>query len=357
MKKVLLNLIKLILFFGIGFGILYLVYQKENAAFHEQCVLDGVPLSECSLPQKLINDFASVNYFWIVTIMLVFTISNISRALRWNMLFHPMKIFPKTINAFLTIMLGYFANLGFPRIGEVIRAGTFAKYENIKMDKVLGTIVVDRVMDVICLLIVIGLALILEYDTMYEFVGPYLKSFFQGKTTLLMILGAVGILSILAVLLFRKALLNSGIGKKITGIFSGFADGIKSVGQLKSPASFVFHTIVIWVCYFLMAYLCFFAFEPTAHLGPVVGLMVFVFGAFGIVIPSPGGLGTYHFLVIACLTMYGISSDDALSYANINFFSLVLGCNVLLGLAALLLLPIINKDYKPITKELETVNV
>ncbi len=349
MKKILLNLIKLILFFGIGFGILYLVYQKENTAFIEQCRIDGTPDDECSLPQKLIDDFASVNYIWIIIIMLVFTISNFSRALRWNMLFHPMKIYPKKANAFLTIMLGYFANLGFPRIGEVIRAGTFAKYENIKMDKVLGTIVVDRVMDVICLLIVIGLALLLEYDTMYEFVGPYLGKFFAGKTTLLLVLGIGSIVGFLSLIFFRKALINSKIGQKVTGIFSGFADGIKSVGKLENPALFLFHTFIIWFSYFLMAYLCFFAFAPTAHLGPVVGLMVFVFGAFGIVIPSPGGLGTYHFLVIACLTMYGINSDDALSYANINFFSLVLGCNVVLGIASLIILPIINKNYKPKT--------
>jgi len=277
-------------------------------------------------------------------------VSNISRALRWNMLFHPMNIFPKPINAFLTIMLGYFANLGFPRIGEVVRAGTFAKYEQIKMDKVLGTIVVDRLADVACLLIVMGLALILEYDTMYSFVGPYLESFFEGKSTLLIILGIVAVVVLAGLFFFRNALWNSSVGKKVSNLFSGFADGLKSVGQLKNPALFLFHTFVIWVAYFLMAYLCFFAFEPTAHLSPVVGLMVFVFGAFGIVIPSPGGLGTYHFLVIACLTMYGISSDDALSYANINFFSLVLGCNVLLGLLALLILPIINKNYQPINK-------
>lgn len=352
MKKVLLNLVKLILFFGIGFGILYLVYQKENTKFLEQCKLDGTPMADCSLPQKLINDFASADVFWILVIMLIFTISNFARALRWNMLFHPMDIFPKLYNSFFTIMLGYFANLGFPRIGEVIRAGTFSRYEKIKIDKVLGTIVVDRVMDVLCLLVVILLALALEYDKIYEFLGPYLP---EGSG--LFLLGGIGIAGLVIAFLLRKTFFNSKIGQKVSGILSGFVDGLKSVMQLKSPALFGVYTFVIWFSYFLMAYLCFFAFEPTSHLGPTVGLMVFVFGAFGIVIPSPGGLGTYHFLVIACLTMYGISSDDALSYANINFFSLVLGCNVLLGVMSLILLPILNRNYEPISKELETADV
>ena len=97
----------------------------------------------------------------------------------------------------------------------------------------------------------------------------------------------------------------------------------------------------------MMTYLCFFAYEPTAGLSPVAGLMVFVFGAFGIVIPSPGGMGTFHFLAIQALAMYGISGGDAFSFANILFFSVQLGCNVVVGIVALIILPIINQNYNP----------
>ena len=102
--------------------------------------------------------------------------------------------------------------------------------------------------------------------------------------------------------------------------------------------------------YFVMTYLCFFAFEPTAYLVPIVGLIVFVFGGWGVVIPSPGGMGTYHFLAQTALSMYGISGEDGFSWANISFFSIQLGCNISIGILALLLLPWLNKDYKPVSK-------
>ena len=96
--------------------------------------------------------------------------------------------------------------------------------------------------------------------------------------------------------------------------------------------------------YFLMTYVCFFAFEPTAHLSATVALVVFVFGGWGIVIPSPGGMGTYHFLATTALGFYGIAGDDGFSWSNISFFTIQIGCNISVGLLALVLLPIINRS-------------
>jgi len=110
--------------------------------------------------------------------------------------------------------------------------------------------------------------------------------------------------------------------------------------------AFVFHSILIWFCYFAMTYVIFFAFKPTEHLGPVAGLVVFVFGTLGIVFPSPGGMGSYHFLVEEGLTLYGVGEADAFSFANIMFFSVQLFCNVLFGILALIILPIYNKTEK-----------
>lgn len=101
--------------------------------------------------------------------------------------------------------------------------------------------------------------------------------------------------------------------------------------------------------YFAMTYLSFFAFGPTAHLAPIAGLIVFVFGGWGIVIPSPGGMGTYHYLAQVALAMYGVNGDDGFSWANISFFSIQLGCNISIGIIALILLPIINRNYKSIS--------
>jgi len=106
---------------------------------------------------------------------------------------------------------------------------------------------------------------------------------------------------------------------------------------------FILHSVNIWLMYYLMTYFCFLSFALTAELSPVIALVVFVFGGWGIVIPSPGGMGTYHFLATTALGFYGISGDDGFSWSNISFFTIQLGCNVSVGLLALLLLPMINR--------------
>lgn len=348
MKRKVLTFIKFLFFLGIGVGILYLVYRSQSAAFQEDCALRGVPESECSLLQKVLNDFGEANYLWILLTLLAFTASNVSRAIRWNMLLHPLGYRPRLINGFLSILLGYFANLGLPRMGEVVRAGTMARYESIAVEKVMGTIVVDRIVDVISILLVTALAVSLEFDTIARFADEYidLGARFGGVQSL-WYAAAAGL--VVAGLLwgFRKPLMRTNLYAKLRVIAIGFKDGLLTIGRLDRPWLFLLHSVNIWVMYFLMTYCCFFAFAPTAHLSPLVGLVVFVFGGWGIVIPSPGGMGTYHFLVQTALQMYGVSGDDAFSFANIAFFSINIGCNVLLGIVALIGLPLFNRNYHP----------
>ena len=122
----------------------------------------------------------------------------------------------------------------------------------------------------------------------------------------------------------------------------GFLDGLQTVIKTDHQIRFWFYSIGIWILYFLMTYLCFFAFEPTSHLGLRAGLVTFVFGTLGIVFPSPGGLGSYHFMVSQALILFGINSTEAFSFAFIIFFTVVVFCNVFFGLISLLLLPILN---------------
>ena len=180
MKTAIINILKFLVFFGVGAGILYLVYQNQNEAYLAQCKLDGIPDGECSLINKVIEDFKGLNYLWVFGVCAAFTFSNVMRALRWNMLLKPLGREPRTINTFLTTMLGYFANLGLPRLGEVMKPVTLARYEKIPVEKVLGTIVVDRIMDVICLLTVIGIAFALEFDTLWGYLNENMSSSDSG---------------------------------------------------------------------------------------------------------------------------------------------------------------------------------
>ncbi len=348
-KKFLLNVLKFLFFLGIGFTILYLVYRSQNIAFQEDCALKGIPAEDCSLIGKVWNDFQSVNYSWILLVFVAFAVSNVSRAIRWNMLLRTMGHTPKFINAFLTIIIGYFANLGLPRMGEIVRAGMMARYEKIGVEKVMGTVVMDRAVDVLSILFLTALALFLDFNTIYTFADDYvdLSGKFGGKGTLLLYLGIVGVTGLGLIWLLRKQLMRLSIVQKIVDIAKGFAEGLKTIGKVSSPWLFVFHSVVIWGMFFLMGYMCMLAFEPTSKLPAIAALTVFVFGAWGMVIPSPGGMGTYHFLAQLALGFYGVSGDDGFSFANISFFTVQLGCNILWGILSLILLPNINRNYQP----------
>lgn len=339
MKEKLLNILKALLFFGLGASILYLIFRSQNKAYLEQCKVDQIPLEECSLIDKLLTDFTSANFFWLFMVILAYTISNVSRTVRWQILLKPLGIKISPINGFFTIMLGYFANLGFPRIGEFVRAGSLSRYERLEVEKVMGTVVADRVLDVFSLLIAILLAFAFSFNEVSAFLDSMPMSF--SGTKLLIILALLGIVGLGVVLYLIKKYPDNSLVKKVVG----FLEGVKSVKDVDKPVWLVFHSILIWVMYFVMIWVGLYAFGPTEHLGATAGLLLFVVGSLGIVIPTPGGMGTYHALVGACLTfVYGLSSADSFSFANIIFFTIQIGANVLFGALALLVLPMLNRS-------------
>lgn len=345
MKKTLKTVLQFTLFLGTGLVILYLVYQKQNQAYTAECAQRGIAEADCSLLKKVLSDFATADFRWLLVVLLLFIISNVSRTIRWNLLLQQLGRRPRPINSFLSIILGYFANLGLPRVGEFVRAGTLARYEGIPVEKVMGTVVLDRMVDVLSILIVTALALFIEYDRIWAWVSTNVSLIDRlgGSGPTLFLLAGIGLTGLLALYLFRRPLLNSNFGARLRKVAIGFLEGLQTIAGLQKVGWFVFHSINIWLMYFLMTYICFWAFTPTADLPLTAGLTTFVFGGWGIVIPSPGGMGTYHFLAQTALGLYGIPGEDGFSWANISFFSIQLGCNVLLGLLALLLLPIINQ--------------
>ena len=339
-------MIKFLVSLGLGSGILYLVFRKFNAAYQESCRMDGIPADQCSLLQKVWTDFSQANFFWIGVVLLAFMISNYSRARRWQMLLHPLGYKATLGNSFWTIVLGYFANLGIPRMGEIVRATALSRYENIPVEKVMGTIVLDRLVDFFSLATVIGLTFLLEFDRLWSFLKPYVAGEPGGGSGASYLVLIFLILAAGGGMLFWRILRNNPQNvffQKAANVLKGFAEGLQSIRKVQKPLLFVWHSVLIWVMYYLMTYLCFRAFEPTAALSPIAGLMVFVFGSLGIVVPSPGGMGTYHFLVPAALAIYGINGNDGFSFANIMFFSVQLFGNIVFGIMALIALPMLNR--------------
>lgn len=346
MNKQVLNVLRFLLFVGVGAGILYLMYRSQQAAYLEQCRLDGVPEDECSLLDKLVADFRGASTFWLLMTLVAFSVSNLSRGIRWNMMLRTFGKTPRLINAFLTINLGYFANLGFPRLGEIVRPAAMARYEKISLERVIGTVVVGRMVDVLFLLLITGIALLLGRERLWNR-AVELADLGDKVATLqtLAIFGGIAAVVVLALAWWqRQAIMDSAIGQKVLGIVKGFGEGLQTVAKVKSPTLFVLHSINIWVMYILMTWFVILAFSPTSHLGVEPSLVTFVSGGWGIVIPSPGGMGTYHFLTGEALKLYDIDPLNAFSWSNISFFTINIGCNVLIGLIALLALPGINRE-------------
>lgn len=343
-KKVL----QFLLFLGIGVVILTLVFRSQNAAFQEQCRLDGTPADQCSLMDKLLHDFSTVNMGWLLAVVAAFTVSNIFRALRWQMLLEPMGHQARFSNSLLTILLGYFANLGFPRMGEVVRAGSLSRYERIPLERTMGTLVIDRLMDFLCLGVVVGLAFLLEGEVLLRFFSENKNDGTAGSGNLLthpVVLTGLALMAAagIAGVFFWKKLAQIPLVQKFSNLLQGFWEGLRSVLRLRQPVVFLLYSGGIWLMFYLQCYFNMLAFAPTASLGAGAALMVFVFGTLGFVIPSPGGMGTFHALCIAGLALYGVSGSDAFSYANISFFTIQIFYNVVAGVLSLLLLPVLNR--------------
>lgn len=345
----LIAILKFLFFLGIGLAILYLVYRGQNTAFQADCAVKGIAPENCSLANKVLTDFGKVNYWWMLLVFGAYLFSTLSRAIRLNMLLNPLGARPKLSNTFLTTTLGYFANLGLPRMGEVVRAASLAQYERIPVEKIMGAVVVDRLMDVLCIVLITFIAIILEGGPILDFFAREAQFDFSGeKFGRVALIGAIG----MSLLVFIGYLMRHRLGRnkfvlRIRDMAVGFWQGINTVRSLKRPGLFLALSANIWVMFFVMTLFCFEAFQPTAELSWRSGLTVFVFGSWGVVVPSPGGMGTFHFMAQQALGIYGVSGDDGFSWANISFFAVNIATNIVFGLISLLLLPVLNRNYHP----------
>ena len=343
LKKVL----QIVLFFGLGVAVMLWVFKSQQRAYLSECAQQGIPDAQCSLWDKLWSDFSSVHVGWIGAVIVAFTLSNVLRARRQQLLLAPLGHQVGLVSSLLTILIGYFANLGFPRIGEVVRAGSLARAERVPVEKVMGTLVIDRLTDVVCLAIVTGLAFLLQGRTLMHFINQNRADTPHGpplwQHPLVWMGGVFALVSgVILVVLWGK-IQESLLVQKVYGMLKGFKDGLLSIGRLERPVEFIFCSVGIWLMFYLQCLFNLYAFAPTAHLDAQAALLIFVFGTLGFVIPSPGGMGTFHALCIAGLAVYHISSPDAFSYANIAFFTVQIFYNLIFGTLALLLLPAFSK--------------
>jgi uncharacterized protein (TIRG00374 family) len=274
---------------------------------------------------ELVEGMHTANYWWVGASMLTGWLAIVARAWRWRTIIEPLGYRPSIKNTYDAVMLTYLANFAVPRLGEVARCGALRKTEKIPFESLLGTVVLERVFDVLCLLMVTLLVVGLRMDTfgtfLHEKVWQPLVEQNAGTAGLswLAILSGLFAAAVILLFIFRKKLLQFRVVQKINKLLKGLLNGLRTGFRLKKKNQFFAGTLVIWIFYFLQSYTIMCAMPDTASLGVADALFLMVVGALGWVAPVPGGLGAYHFLLaLALLTMYAIPWELGVVFATIS---------------------------------------
>ncbi len=266
-------------------------------------------------PTKLWEDVSHANLWYVGLMILLMIVAHGSRAARWQMLLEPLGYKPSFMNVNNAVWLGYFANNLVPRLGEVTRCSQLYKSDNIPVEKSLGTVVTDRIFDVVSLFVLLIIHFIIDFDKLWAFINLQMAQNSgekTGKSNLIFLL-LIGVVVIgFVFFIFRKKILQISIVQTIIEKLQGLLDGLLSIRNLKNPPLFIFYSILIWAMYYSIGYVLFFAIPKFSSLPPIAGLTFLVSGALAMILPSPGGAGTVTAIVSPVLvTMYGLSKDDA----------------------------------------------
>ena len=294
--------------------------------------------------KKIFDEIFKANIFWVLLSVLFSVIAIVSRAYRWNLLLEPLGYSPNLKNTTYAVSIGYFANLAFPRLGEVTRCGTLSRAEAIPFSSLLGTVIVERIVDVISLLVCLLFTAIIELKRLGNFLTKSIVDPLFGKIKNI-ITSPIGIgagvafiiLVFVAVIYLKKKQRQEGKESTISHFIKELIAGLRTIVSLERPWLFILHSVFIWVLYFLSAYVCFFALPVTTHLGLSAALFVLTLGGLGMSAPLQGGIGVYHLLVSQGLMLYGLSQQDGLTFATL-LHSLQIVMIIVLGSLSLLLI-------------------
>lgn len=298
--------------------------------------------------EKLKIAVAKADFRWIWLSLFIGLLSHISRAMRWNLMIYPLGYKPRLLNTFFAVMAMYLINLAVPRLGEISRCGILRKYEKVPFSKLFGTVFLERIVDFILLVLLLFVVLLLEFEEITEFIHGNLLlkvSKFSISSNTIIVLGGLALFGIFIALYLRKRFRETSLYKKVKNLILDFFEGIKTIRRMDNKIAFIGHSLFIYLMYFLMMYVCVFAFEETAHLGPIEGLAIFVLASFGMVAPVQGGIGAWHFMAIGTLFVFGIPNTPAKAFALIVHGTMNLML-VVVGFISLMILPRYNKSIQ-----------
>tara|TARA_Y100000766_G_C18894777_1_gene600379 strand:- start:1336 stop:2352 length:1017 start_codon:yes stop_codon:yes gene_type:complete len=288
-NKTILKILKYIASLTFAIGIIYFLFKNQD-------------------PAKLVEEIQKVDGKWVFLSIIFGGLAYVIRGLRWIVLIDALGYQSTKINSISAVSIGYFTNLFIPRAGEISRCTALSQVEKIPVDKLIGTILIERIIDFIFLFGLLFLTIILKFNAISAFYSTLQLQQANDNNNSLFLALVVVIIGIVCLYFLKKWLKGSKSYEIISSFISGLKEGVESIKHIKRKSVFWFHSFSIWIMYFLMTYICFFCMNETSHLTAGDGLFLLVLGGIGMVIPTPGGVGSYHAIVMIGLSVLGIGT-------------------------------------------------
>ncbi|MDY2641445.1 MAG: lysylphosphatidylglycerol synthase transmembrane domain-containing protein [Mediterranea sp.] len=298
MNKLLKKIVKVIFPLFLGAFILYWVYRDFDFSR-----VEGLLLHE-------------MEWGWMVLSLVAGVMSHLLRGWRWCLTLEPLGEQPRRSTAVDAIFISYAGSLLLPRVGEVTRCGVLARYDGVPFARSLGTVVTERLVDMLCMALITGVTFVLQMPLFMRFfneTGIKIPSLLHLVTSPWFYVALCCVGGVVVLLCYLVRMLS--FFERVKGIALDVWQGVLSLRKLRHVWLFVAYTLGIWLCYYLHFYLTFFCFGFSAGLSMLAGLVMFVGGTFAVLVPTPNGAGPWHFAVITMMMLYGVSAADASLFA------------------------------------------
>ena len=282
----------------LGIGILWWMYRGTDWRDFMHCV------------------FHDMHWGWMALSLLFGVLPQLFRAWRWRMAFKPLGEQPRARVCADAIFLSYASSLVVPRIGEVARCGTLKKYDGVSFSKSLGTVLTERLVDSVMVILLTAVAVLSQLPVLLQFLRTtgmsldHVLGRFTGTGYVVTALCAVAVLGF-GYYLFK----NLSFFSKSREIARNIWTGIRSLRDVKNLPLYLFYSLGIWVGYYLHFYIAFFCFDFTCGINPVAAFLIFCVGTFAVLVPTPNGAGPWHFAVKTMLILYGVAEPQAILFA------------------------------------------
>lgn len=284
--------------------------------------------------EAIVPYFKNANYWWIALGIFLGFLSHLSRAYRWQFMLNPMGYTIKYANSIMAVFIAYFANYGIPRSGEVLRAAVATNYEKVPFEKSFGTIVGERIAD----LVVMGLIIVITLFFQFDFIFNLLSEKFNPTK---IVLGIILVVAAIVIFIFYVKKAKSKFANKIKSFVRGLIEGVTSIFKMEQKWAFIFHTLFIWLMYILMFYVTTFA-VPELHNIPLIAVVLAFISASFTIAATNGGIFFYPLAVYAAFSLFGLEKEPSIAFGWIIWTSQTIMI-IICGILSFVFLPIYNR--------------